>query len=121
MDIESGATHIQNFGEDEDSRTSPEIDYVYPSYRDGGTSHTRNNRNLIEYICKGEERFHCLYDERQSSDMMHLAGRLRAAEDTGERPGRLIRGKRSNPHPSPTSCCGRRCTRPAWPCSLQPI
>ena len=29
--------------------------------------------------------------------------------------------ERSSPHPSPTSCCGRRCTRPAWLCSLQPI
>ncbi|ORA07618.1 hypothetical protein BST14_27030 [Mycobacterium arosiense ATCC BAA-1401 = DSM 45069] len=82
-----GALHsaliLQRFGQDEDCRTHDGIHVVYPFYRSGALGHLRNNDQVVKHISRGEQRFHAAYPGRLSSDVMYLAGRLRAAQASG--------------------------------------
>lgn len=78
------AAHVmQRFGDDADCRRHEGIDVIYPFYRGGALGHLRNNDQIVKHIAKGEERFHAAYPGRLSSDVMYLAGRLRAAQASG--------------------------------------
>lgn len=58
---------------------------VQPTFRTGYTAFLRSNDYFCKYIAGGDEsRIHMLYPGRQSSDLMFLAGRLRAAMAKGE-------------------------------------
>lgn len=74
---------LQRFGDDEDCRRHDGIDVVYPFYRSGALGHLRNNDQVVKHLSKSEERFHAAYPVRLSSDVMYLAGRLRAARANG--------------------------------------
>lgn len=58
---------------------------VIPQFRYGNTALCRTNEYFSAAIAGGDEsKMHYLYPTRQSSDLMFLAGRLRAAQALGE-------------------------------------
>lgn len=76
----------QDFGVDEDIRQQPGIDVIFPYFRYGGGMFTRLNELMIKWVAKGPERHHPAFDARLSSDVMYLAGKLRAAAARGRAP-----------------------------------
>jgi hypothetical protein len=74
----------QDFGVDEDVREAPGIDVIFPYFRSGGGMFTRLNELMITWIAKGPERHHAAFPGRLSSDVMYLAGKLRAAAARGQ-------------------------------------
>jgi hypothetical protein len=55
------------------------------SYRRGSGAHVRLTDFIVKYLCDGDEtKFHVPYPHAQSSDLMFLAARMRAAEAKGE-------------------------------------
>lgn len=73
---------MQEFGAppDDDGETYG----VYPYYRYGGGAHIRINDNVVKFICGQEDRLFTAYPTRMSSDILFLAGRLRAAQARGD-------------------------------------
>ena len=58
---------------------------VVPMFASGNTAHARTNEYLARAVAGNDpSKLHFLYPGRQSSDMMFLAGRLRAAQALGE-------------------------------------
>ena len=78
------ALAFQTFGEAADCRTWRGIDVIYPYFRSGSMAHMRNNDMVVKWIAQREERFHCAIRERVSSDVMYLAGRIRASKARGQ-------------------------------------
>lgn len=67
--------------------TEPDPDGIHvitPNFRAGRSSHLRANDFLLSHIARSEEKFHAAYPGRMSSDVLYLAGRLRAAAAKGE-------------------------------------
>jgi hypothetical protein len=61
------------------------MDLVVPQFRSGNTALLRTNDYLAHAVAGDDEaKMHFLYPNRQSSDMMFLAGRLRSAQALGE-------------------------------------
>jgi hypothetical protein len=77
-------TFSQQFGDTADWRTSDPVDVIFPYFRHGGGMAMRQNDAAERLIAKGVERFHALYPGRVSSDVLHLAARLRAAAARGQ-------------------------------------
>jgi hypothetical protein len=78
------AVYTQDFGVDEDCRETPGIHVIFPYFRSGGSILVRQNDGIATWVAKGEERFHAAFPGRLSSDVMYLAGRLRAAAARGQ-------------------------------------
>ena len=78
------AVFTQDFGTDEDCRTSPGMDVIFPYFRDGGAMVTRLNDPIAKHVAKNPKRFHAAFPGRLSSDVMYLAGRLRDATARGQ-------------------------------------
>jgi hypothetical protein len=79
-----GIVISQTFGEDEDWRARRPVDVIFPYFRHGGGMHTRQNDVTERLVAQGPERFHALYPERVSSDVLHLSARLRDATARGQ-------------------------------------
>jgi hypothetical protein len=79
-----GTIFSQTFGVDEDWRETGPIDVVFPHFRRGGSMMGRQNDAAVERIAKSPERFHALYPQRVSADVLYLAARLRAANAKGQ-------------------------------------
>lgn len=60
-----------------------DVQVVYPYYRWGGGSQQRMNDMYVRHLSGTEDRFHAVYPDRLSSDMLFLAGRIRAAKAKG--------------------------------------
>jgi hypothetical protein len=61
-----------------------ELHAIFPSYRAGYLSHLRAGEFTINVLLDGdEERFHAAYPVMLSSDVLHLAARIRAAHAKG--------------------------------------
>jgi len=75
---------FQRFGE-EPPAVYPEVDVVWPNYADGKLGHLRMVGLLKkEFTGNDESRFHPLYNQAISTDLMFLASKLRAAASRGE-------------------------------------
>jgi hypothetical protein len=57
---------------------------LHPHYRDGGSSHLRAQIAVRKYLAETEDRYHAAYPSRMSSDVLYLAGKIRAAQARGE-------------------------------------
>lgn len=76
---------FQQFGDPRPTEIAPKTHVIYPSYRSGGGIHARGADGFLEGIAHGDESYlHCAFPERMNSDVMYLAGRLRAAKAKGE-------------------------------------
>ena len=90
---------FQTFGsEPTPDQIEPNIHCIWPSHADGKTMQTRSARFQRLFIAGSDERFHPLYPEAASADVMLLASRLRAAAQKGELnkveiPPRLLKKK----------------------------
>lgn len=78
------ACFTQDFGVDEDCRQTPGMHVIFPYFRSGASILVRQNDGIETYVAKGAERFHAAFPGRLSSDVMYLAGRLRAAAARGQ-------------------------------------
>jgi hypothetical protein len=78
------AAYTQDFGVDEDCRQTPGMHVLFPYFRRGGAMLVRLNDPIEDAVAKGPERFHAAFPGRLSSDVMYLAGRLRAATARGQ-------------------------------------
>jgi hypothetical protein len=74
----------QTFGVEEDVREAEPFEVVFPYFRDGGAMACRLNDAAERLIARGPERFHVLFEDRVSSDVLYLAARLRAATARGQ-------------------------------------
>jgi hypothetical protein len=88
---------LQAFREQEQGEPR-ELYCVYPYFRDGGSAHLRTNDMLVKHVLGSEDRFIAAYPGRMSSDVLYLAGKLRAAQARGDLdrlqiPARLLRRK----------------------------
>jgi phenylacetate-coenzyme A ligase PaaK-like adenylate-forming protein len=76
---------FQSFGKESPAPQFPlNIDCIYPYFRRGNLSHNVLNDAVVEVIAGGEERFHCAFPGRLSSDMLLLASRIRVAAAKGK-------------------------------------
>lgn len=79
------ALRFQTFGDPRPSDPTPKAHMVLPSYRSGGSAHFRINAELFKLIAHGDESYmHVALPGRMSSDILYLAGRIRAAKARGE-------------------------------------
>lgn len=62
----------------------PNLHVLHPHYRDGGSSHLRAQIVIRKYVAQTEDRYHPAYPSRMSSDVLYLAGKIRAAQARGE-------------------------------------
>jgi hypothetical protein len=77
---------FQTFGrEPTESELHPDVDVIWPNYASGKLGHLRMVPMLRREFTGGDEsRFHCLYSDAISTDLMFLASKLRAAASRGE-------------------------------------
>jgi hypothetical protein len=75
---------FQKFGEPTPKDVIPNIDVVNLNYFSGGQMLFRQNPLFVRYFSGSSDRFHSAIPGRFSSDMLYLAGRLRAARAKGE-------------------------------------
>jgi hypothetical protein len=75
---------FQKFGEPRPDDPIPNIHSLNLNYFTGGQMLLRQNPLFVRYIAGSPERFHSAVPGRFSSDMLYLAGRLRAARAKGE-------------------------------------
>ncbi|WP_131786767.1 hypothetical protein [Protofrankia symbiont of Coriaria ruscifolia] len=72
---------------------------VWPAFRHGGSAIMQFADHLVRHVAGGEERFHALHPGRMSSDVLFLAGRLRAAQARGDvdalDPGPALRARKA--------------------------
>lgn len=63
----------------------PEVEVIWPNHADGKLGHLRMAKmTRTEFTGGDESRFHALYSEAVSSDVMFLAARMRQAASRGE-------------------------------------
>ena len=75
---------FQRFGE-EPAAEEPVVDVIWPNFARGKLGHLRMVELLKREFTGGDEsRFHALYDQAISTDLMFLASKLRAAASRGE-------------------------------------
>lgn len=75
---------FQRFGE-EPPAEEPTVDVIWPNYAKGKLGHLRMVELLKnEFTGNDESRFHALYSDAISTDLMFLASKLRAAASRGE-------------------------------------
>lgn len=77
-------TYLQRFGEEADPSADDEIFAIYPFFRHGASGHIRVLDMLVEHVLGSEDRLYVAYPSRLSSDVLFLAGRLRAAQARGD-------------------------------------
>jgi len=79
---------FQHFGEAPPragSKDEPIVDVIWPNYARGKLGHLRMVELLRrEFTGDDESRFHALYDQAISTDLLFLASKLRAAASRGE-------------------------------------
>jgi acyl-CoA synthetase (AMP-forming)/AMP-acid ligase II len=77
---------FQTFGkEPTPEELDPRVDVIWPNYAKGKLGHLRMAAMLERAFTGGDEsRFHALYSEEVSTDLMFLASKLRAAASRGE-------------------------------------
>jgi hypothetical protein len=77
---------LQRFGvEPTDADLHEKIHVVSPGYRDGHATSGRGHHYTKQVFCGDDESFlHCAFNFKISSDLMWLAGRLRAAAAAGD-------------------------------------
>jgi len=77
---------FQRFGhEPTEAELSPVVDVIWPNYASGKLGHLRMVELLKnEFTGNDESRFHPLYSDAISTDLMFLASKLRAAASRGE-------------------------------------
>lgn len=77
---------LQTFGEPpRDADLNDKIHTVLPSFRRGNSTHGSFSQYYKKIFAKGDEAFHhTAYDQSISADLLWLAGRLRAAEASGD-------------------------------------
>lgn len=61
----------------------PELHVAYPYFRSGFMSHLRINDHVVKTLLQGETYFRAAYPGRQSSDLLHLSAKIRAAHAKG--------------------------------------
>lgn len=76
--------YLQRFGEDVDPMADAEIFAIYPYFRYGASAHIRVLDMIVEHLLGSEDRLYVAYPGRLSSDVLFLAGRLRAAQARGD-------------------------------------
>ena len=77
---------FQQFGkEPAEDDLNPDVDVIWPNHADGKLGHLRM-ANLVrrEFTGGDESRFHALYSDAVSTDVMFLASKMRAAASRGE-------------------------------------
>jgi len=79
-----GTIFSQTFGVEEDWRESEAIDVVFPYFRSGGGLTFRQNDSTEKLIARSPDRFHALFPQRVSSDVLYLSARMRAAAMDGQ-------------------------------------
>jgi len=77
---------FQTFGvEPTKEDMNPEVDVIWPNHADGKLGHLRMaNMTKTEFTGGDESRFHALYSEAVSTDVMFLASKMRQAASRGE-------------------------------------
>jgi len=77
---------FQTFGkEPTPEELDPQVDVIWPNYAKGKLGHLRIANMLRRSFTGGDEsRFHALYSEEVSTDLLFLASKLRAAASRGE-------------------------------------
>jgi hypothetical protein len=77
---------FQRFGkEPTPEELSPEVEVIWPNYASGKLGHLRMAAMIKREFTGGDEsRFHALYSDAISTDLMFLASKLRAAASRGE-------------------------------------
>ncbi len=77
---------FQTFGkEPTHEELYPEVDVIWPNFARGKLGHLRLAEMLRREFTGGDEsRFHALYDQEISTDLMFLASKMRAAASRGE-------------------------------------
>ena len=77
---------FQRFGkEPTPEELDPQVDVIWPNYAKGKLGHLRIAEMLKRSFTGGDEsRFHALYSEEVSADLMFLASKLRRAASRGE-------------------------------------
>jgi hypothetical protein len=78
--------YFQTFGvEPRPEDLDPVVDVIWPNFSSGKLGHLRMAAMLREYFTGGDpSRFHALYGDAISTDLMFLASKLRAAASRGE-------------------------------------
>lgn len=74
---------LQTFGESS-SNEDDDIWAIFPYFRYGSNAFIRINDNVVRHIVGSEERLLTAYPGRLSSDILFLAGRIRAAQARGD-------------------------------------
>jgi len=77
---------FQTFGvEPTEEDLNPEVDVIWPNHADGKLGHLRMAKmTKTEFTGGDESRFHALYSEAVSTDVMFLASKMRQAASRGE-------------------------------------
>lgn len=77
---------FQSFGEEPtDADLNPEVEVIWPNFASGKLGHLRMAAMIRREFTGGDEsRFHALYSDAISTDLMFLASKLRAAASRGE-------------------------------------
>jgi hypothetical protein len=78
--------YFQTFGvEPRPEDLDPAVDIIWPNFASGKLGHLRMASMFRRYFTGGDEsRFHALYGDAVSTDLMFLASKLRAAASRGE-------------------------------------
>lgn len=78
--------YFQTFGVDpRPEDLEPAVDVIWPNFSNGKLGHLRMAAMLRKHFTGGDEsRFHALYGDAISTDLMFLASKLRAAASRGE-------------------------------------
>jgi hypothetical protein len=76
---------MQRFGEPHDPDADDEDIYaIHPYFRSGAIQGLRNNDVIIQSVVGSEDRLFTAYPMHLSSDLLHLAAKVRAAQARGE-------------------------------------
>lgn len=77
---------FQRFGQEPtQAELHPEVDVIWPNYASGKLGHLRMAAMLKREFTGGDEsKFHALYSDAISTDLMFLASKMRAAASRGE-------------------------------------
>lgn len=77
---------FQTFGvEPTEADLNPEVEVIWPNHADGKLGHLRMaNMTRTEFTGGDESKFHALYSEAVSTDVMFLASKMRQAASRGE-------------------------------------
>ena len=80
-----GMNYMQNFGDDPDEALSDELYIVFPYFRGGYGGRPFDLNLQVKHLLNGDEsRLYSAYPGAMSYDALYLAGRLRAAQASGE-------------------------------------